>query len=133
VASGLLPPDTPSGRRERGGGSCRAAGREGRNGWEQNAGRVGLQGGEGFRLGRVRASALGPVSLPKPGRGWWVETVRNNHVMDISLYHGGVLIEYECACESRRVRVCRVSACRTIVESGREREFVPPQPLVVWG
>jgi hypothetical protein len=38
-----------------------------------------------------------------------------------------------CVCESRRVRVRRVGACRTIVESGREREFVPPQPLVVWG
>jgi hypothetical protein len=60
-------------------------------------------------------------------------TVRNNHVMDMSLCYGGVLVEYECACESRRVCVCRVGACRTIVESGREREFVPPQPLVVWG
>jgi hypothetical protein len=38
-----------------------------------------------------------------------------------------------CVCESRHVRVRRVGACRTIVESGREREFVPPQPLVVWG
>jgi hypothetical protein len=38
-----------------------------------------------------------------------------------------------CVCESRRVRVCRVSACRTIVKSGREREFVPPQPLDVRG
>jgi hypothetical protein len=38
-----------------------------------------------------------------------------------------------CVCESRRVCVHRVGACRTIVESGREREFVPPQPLVVWG
>jgi hypothetical protein len=52
--------------------------------------------------------------------------------MDMSLCHGGVLIEHECVCESRRVRVRRVGACRTIVESGREREFVPPQPLVVW-
>jgi hypothetical protein len=38
-----------------------------------------------------------------------------------------------CVYESRRVRVCHVGACRTIVESGREHEFVPPQPLVVWG
>jgi hypothetical protein len=38
-----------------------------------------------------------------------------------------------CVCESRRVRVRRVGACRTIVESEREHEFVPPQPLVVWG
>jgi hypothetical protein len=53
--------------------------------------------------------------------------------MDMSLCHGGVLVEHECACESRRVRVRRVGACRTIVESGREREFVLPQPLVVWG
>jgi hypothetical protein len=29
-------------------------------------------------------------------------------------------------CESRRARVRRVGVCRTIVESGREREFVPP-------
>jgi hypothetical protein len=60
-------------------------------------------------------------------------SVRNNHAMDMSLCHGGVLIEHECACESRRIRVCRVGACHTIVESGHEREFVPPQPLVVWG
>jgi hypothetical protein len=53
--------------------------------------------------------------------------------MDMSLCHGDVLVEHECVCESRRVRVRRVGACRTIVESGREREFVPPQPLVVWG
>jgi hypothetical protein len=59
--------------------------------------------------------------------------VRNNHVMDMSLCHEGVLVEHECACESRRVRVRRVGACRTIIESEREREFVPPQPLVVWG
>jgi hypothetical protein len=59
--------------------------------------------------------------------------VRNNHVMDMSLCHGGVLVEHECVCESRHVRVRRVGACRTIIESGREREFVPPQPLVVWG
>jgi hypothetical protein len=59
--------------------------------------------------------------------------VRNNHAMDMSLCHGGVLVEHECMCESRRVRVRRVGACRTIVKSGREREFVPPQPLVVWG
>jgi hypothetical protein len=52
--------------------------------------------------------------------------IRNNHAMDMSLCHGGVLIEHECVCESRRVRVRRVGACRTIVESGREREFVPP-------
>jgi hypothetical protein len=45
----------------------------------------------------------------------------------------GVLLEYEYVCESRRVRVRRVGACRTIVESGCEREFVSPQPLVVWG
>jgi hypothetical protein len=38
-----------------------------------------------------------------------------------------------CVCESRHVRVRRVGACRTIVESGREREFVPLQPLVGWG
>jgi hypothetical protein len=62
-----------------------------------------------------------------------VASVRNNHVMDMSLCHGGVLVEHECVCESRRVRVCRVGACRTIVESGREREFLPPQLLVVWG
>jgi hypothetical protein len=49
--------------------------------------------------------------------------VRNNHAMDMSLCHGGVLVEHECVCESRRVRVLRVGACRTIVESGREREF----------
>jgi hypothetical protein len=60
-------------------------------------------------------------------------TVRNNHGMDMSLCHGGVLVEHECVCESRRVRVRRVGVCRTIIESGREREFVPPQPLVVWG
>jgi hypothetical protein len=59
--------------------------------------------------------------------------VRNNHAMDMSLCHGGVLVEHECVCESSRVRVRRVGACRTIVESGREREFVSPQPLVVWG
>jgi hypothetical protein len=59
--------------------------------------------------------------------------VRNNHAMDMSLCHGGVLVEHECVCESRRVCVRRVGACRTIVESGREREFVPPQPLVIWG
>jgi hypothetical protein len=59
--------------------------------------------------------------------------VRNNHALDMSLCHGGVLVEHECVCESRRIRVRRVGACRTIVESGREREFVPPQPLVVWG
>jgi hypothetical protein len=59
--------------------------------------------------------------------------VRNNHVMNMFLCHGGVLIEHECVCESRRVRVRRVGACHTIVESGRKREFVPPQPLVVWG
>jgi hypothetical protein len=59
--------------------------------------------------------------------------VRNNHAMDMSLCHGGVLVEHECVCESRRVRVRHVGACRTIVESGRERLFVPPQPLVVWG
>jgi hypothetical protein len=60
-------------------------------------------------------------------------SIINNHAMDMSLCHGGVLVEHECVCESRRVRVCHVGACRTIVESGREREFVPPQPLVVWG
>jgi hypothetical protein len=38
-----------------------------------------------------------------------------------------------CVCESRHVRVRHVGECRTIVESGREREFVPSQPLVVWG
>jgi hypothetical protein len=38
-----------------------------------------------------------------------------------------------CVCESRRVCVRRVDAYRTIVESEREREFVPPQPFVVWG
>jgi hypothetical protein len=54
--------------------------------------------------------------------------VRNNHAMDMSLCHGGVLVEHKCVCESRRVRVRRVGACRTIVESGHE--FVPPQPLV---
>jgi hypothetical protein len=59
--------------------------------------------------------------------------VRNNHAMDMSLCHGGVLVEHECMCESRRVHVRRVGACRTIVKSGREREFVPPQSLVVWG
>jgi hypothetical protein len=53
--------------------------------------------------------------------------------MHMSLCHGGVLVEHECVCESRRIRVRRVGACRTIIESGREREFVPPQPLVVWG
>jgi hypothetical protein len=52
--------------------------------------------------------------------------VRNNHAMDMSLCHRGVLVEHECVCESRRVRVRRVGACRTIVESEREREFVPP-------
>jgi hypothetical protein len=51
--------------------------------------------------------------------------------MDMSLYHGGVLVDHKCVCESRCIRVRRVGACRTIVES--EREFVPPQPLVVWG
>jgi hypothetical protein len=61
------------------------------------------------------------------------ELVRNNHVMDMSLCYGGVLVEHKCVCELRRVRVRRVGACRTIVESGREREFVPPQSLVVWG
>jgi hypothetical protein len=69
-------------------------------------------------------------SLPPPVAFGYV---RNNYVMDMSLCHGGVLVENECVCESRRVRVRRVGACRTIVESGREREFVPPQPLVVWG
>jgi hypothetical protein len=59
--------------------------------------------------------------------------VRNNYVMDMSLCHEGVLVEHECVCESRHVRVHRVGACHTIVESGREREFIPPQPLVVWG
>jgi hypothetical protein len=60
-------------------------------------------------------------------------SVRNNYAMDMSLCHRGVLIEHKCVCESRRVHVHRVGACCTIVESGREREFVPPQPLVVWG
>jgi hypothetical protein len=75
------------------------------------------------------------VSLPL-APGWLnqpVILVRNNHAMDMSLCHGGVLVEHKCVCESRRVRVRHVGACRTIVESGREREFVPPQPLVVWG
>jgi hypothetical protein len=36
----------------------------------------------------------------------------------MSLCHGGVLIEHECVCESRRVRVRRVGACRTIVSLG---------------
>jgi hypothetical protein len=58
-------------------------------------------------------------------------SVRNNHVMDMSLCHRGILVEHECVCESRRVRVRRVGACRTIVESVREREFVPPQPLII--
>jgi hypothetical protein len=58
--------------------------------------------------------------------------VRNNHVMHMSLCHVGVLVDHECVCELRRVCVRRVGACRTIVKSGREREFVPPQPLVVW-
>jgi hypothetical protein len=58
-----------------------------------------------------------------------MSSVRNNHAMDMSLCHGGVLVEHECVCESRRVRVRRIGACRTIVESGREREFVPPQPV----
>jgi ABC-type Mn2+/Zn2+ transport system ATPase subunit len=61
------------------------------------------------------------------------QSVRNNHAMDMSLCHEGVLVEHECVCESRCVRVRRVGACRTIVKSGCEREFVPPQPLVVWG
>jgi hypothetical protein len=76
------------------------------------------------------AAAGGQVEGGRPGVQ---ELVRNNHVMDMSLCHGGVLVEHECVCESRRVRVRCVGACRTIVESGREREFVPPQPLVVWG
>jgi hypothetical protein len=54
-------------------------------------------------------------------------------IMDMSLCHEGVLVEHECVCESRRVRVRRVGVCHIIVESEREREFVLPQPLVVWG
>jgi hypothetical protein len=31
--------------------------------------------------------------------------------MDMSLCHGGVLVEHECVCESRRVCVCVASVC----------------------
>jgi hypothetical protein len=62
-----------------------------------------------------------------------VHVVRNNHDMDMSLCYEGVLVEHECVCELRRVCVRHVGAYHTIVESGCEREFVPPQPLVVWG
>jgi hypothetical protein len=81
------------------------------------------------RLPNVRSLLQRPLLCPSRSP----TAVRNNHAMDMSLCHGGVLVEHECVCESRRVHVRRVGACRTIVESGHEREFVPPQPLVVWG
>jgi hypothetical protein len=58
--------------------------------------------------------------------------VRQSHWLDAC---GEISLQFvsACVCELRRVRVRRVGACRTIVESGCEREFVPPQPLVVWG
>jgi hypothetical protein len=53
--------------------------------------------------------------------------------MPAAMISGMVMLEIITRCsgrarvrESRRVRVRRVGACRTNVESVREREFVPP-------